>query len=28
MTAELTEAPEDSWGEQRSKVVSWHDRSS
>jgi uncharacterized protein (TIGR00369 family) len=24
MTAELTEAPEDSWGEQRSKVVSWH----
>lgn len=25
MTAELTSTPEDSWGEQRSKVVSWHD---
>jgi acyl-coenzyme A thioesterase PaaI-like protein len=25
VTAELTVTPEDSWGEQRSKVVSWHD---
>ena len=25
MTAELTENVEDSWGELRSKVVSWHD---
>jgi uncharacterized protein (TIGR00369 family) len=25
LTAELIETPEDSWGERRSKVVSWHD---
>jgi uncharacterized protein (TIGR00369 family) len=25
VTAELIETPEDSWGEQRSKVVTWHD---
>jgi uncharacterized protein (TIGR00369 family) len=25
VTAELTETPEDTWGELRSKVVSWHD---
>lgn len=25
MTAELTQDPKQSWGDQRSKVVSWHD---
>jgi uncharacterized protein (TIGR00369 family) len=25
LTAELSETPEDSWGERRSKVVAWHD---